>query len=482
MEMPTGDSMTVEGLVISNGTKELDESAPDEALVDSAVVPLTTGVAGGSGTKAVAHTLGSRILQQGLNAATGTITARALLPSGRGQLAAMILWSLFLAGLTTFGLPTSLIYFTKKKSKFSSELIVSGLAMSLVAGVVTMLAGIYFLPFWLHQYPAWVVANARWFLILTPVCSVTLLGRAVLEANGQFRKSNAQQLMVPFLTLIGLLLALSVHHLTVNTAALAYTAPAIPAFVLMLRQLKPLLPSRKQLPTVWASRLLLSYGIRSWGIDLLGTLGAQVDQVLVVRLLTPADMGFYVVMLNLSRVLGVIQTSAVTVLFPKAAGLSAEEVISLTGRATRVSATLTTLGGVVVALVGPWLLRLLYGKEYIHSVGTFRVLLLEMTISGSVFLLAQAFMALGRPGLVTILQGTGLALSVPIMLWLIPKWGVLGAATALMISTLARFIFIYSSFRLFLKTKPPDLVPKWEDIRVLLDRVRRRTELRTGDL
>jgi O-antigen/teichoic acid export membrane protein len=250
----------------------------------------------------------------------------------------------------------------------------------------------------------------------------------------------------------------------------------------MLKQLKPLLPLKKHLPTLWACRTLLSYGIRSWGIDLLGTLGGQVDQVLVVRLLAPADMGFYVVMLSLSRMLGIIQTSVVTVLFPRAAALSTDEVIALTGRATRVSASVTALGGVVVALVGPWLLRLLYGKEYMHSVGTFRVLLLEMTLSGSGFLLAQAFMALGRPGLVTILQALGLALSVPTMLWLIPKWGVLGAATALMVSTLARVMFIYVSFRLFLKTQPPDLIPKFEDIRVLVDQVRLRAGLRAGAL
>jgi O-antigen/teichoic acid export membrane protein len=424
----------------------------------------------GGGTRAVANTLVSRVLQQALNAATGIITARALMPSGRGQLAAMILWSLFLAGLTTLGLPTSLIYFTKRLPERSGDLIASGLVMSLLAGVLTMLAGIYFLPSWLHQYSPWVITSARWFLVLTPICSVTLLGRAVLEANGHFGKSNAQQLMVPFLTLVGLLLALWLHHLTVNIAALTYTIPAIPGFIFVWIQLRSLLPENP-LPSVWACRTLLSYGVRSWGIDLLGTLGAQVDQVLVIRLLTPADMGFYVVMLSLSRVLGIIQTSAVTVLFPKAAGLSKDEVIEVTGRATRASAAVTVFGGIVVGLGGPMLLRLLYGKEYIHSVATFRVLLLEMTVSGSAFLLSQAFMALGRPGLVTILQAAGLALSIPTMLWLIPKWGVLGAATALMISTLARFILIYFSFPLVLKTRAPDLWPKAEEVMLLMNQV-----------
>lgn len=428
----------------------------------------------GNGTKAIANTLGSRILQQGLNAATGIVTARALLPSGRGQLAAMILWSLFLAGLTTFGLPTALIYFIRRQPEHKKDLISSGLAMSVCAGVITMVVGAYFLPSWLHQYPSWIVVNAQWFLIFTPICSVTLAGRSVLEANGLFGKSNAQQLMVPTLTLIGLLSALTFHHLTVSIAALCYTLPTIPVFFFMLKQLRPLLSKRLQLPSLWACRMLLSYGIRSWGIDLLGTLGGQVDQVLVIRLLTPADMGFYAVTLGLSRIMSIIQSSAVTVLFPKAAGLSTEEVIRLTGRATRISAGLTLMGSVLVAFVGPWLLKVFYGREYIHSVGAFRVLLLEVTISGCAFLLSQAFMALGRPGLVTILQAIGLALSIPLMLRFIPMWGVLGAATALTLSTAARTVLVYFSFRIFLKTRPPDLIPKREDFILLLEQIRLR--------
>ena len=448
-------------------------SQPPEAPIDSAVVPQTMSTPGG-GTKAIANTLGSRVLQQGLNAATGIITARALMPNGRGQLAAMILWSLFLAGLTTFGLPTALIYFIRRQPEHKEDLISSGLAMSVVAGIITMVVGAYFLPSWLHQYPSWVVINAQWFLIFTPICSVSLAGRSVLEANGLFGKSNAQQLMVPALTLLLLLSALATHHLTVSIAALAYTLPTIPVFFFMVKQLRPLLPKPLHIPRLWACQRLLSYGIRSWGIDLLGTLGGQVDQVLVIRLLTPADMGFYAVTLSLSRIMSIIQSSAVTVLFPKAAGLSTGEVIELTGRATRISGSLTLLSSLFVAFAGPWLLKIFYGREYIHSVGAFRTLLLEVTISGCAFLLSQAFMALGRPGLVTILQALGLALSIPLMLWLIPLWGVLGAATALTLSTGARAILIYISFPIFLRTRPPSLLPRSADFTILLDHVRLR--------
>ena len=50
-------------------------------------------------------------------------------------------------------------------------------------------------------------------------------------------------------------------------------------------------------------RQLFAYGIRSYGIDLCGTMALYVDQALVVRLLEPGMMGTYVVALSLSRML-----------------------------------------------------------------------------------------------------------------------------------------------------------------------------------
>jgi O-antigen/teichoic acid export membrane protein len=87
--------------------------------------------------------------------------------------------------------------------------------------------------------------------------------------------------------------------------------------------------------------------------------------------------------------------------------------------------------------------------------------------------MAQAFMAMGRPGTVTLLQALGLSLSVPLMLLLIPRFGVAGAATALLLSTIARAIFLLTGFRLFLKSRPPNVIPRPADLRELVTLARR---------
>lgn len=424
------------------------------------------------GVKAIGQTILARIGTQGLNAGTGILTARLLMPTGRGELAAITLWSGFLAGLTTFGLPSALIYYVRNRPRQTGDLLINGLAMSTLLSILAGIVGAIFMPVWLHQYPLWAIRSAQWFLLVTPLCSTAFIFRGALEANGAFSSSNLAQILNPAVTLAMLLLLLAVHHFNTFTAACAYILAAFPILFLLLWQARHFFGEGAR-PNLATSKLLLSYGIRSYGIDLLGTLGLQVDQVLVVSFLVPAQLGIYVVMLSLSRVLTVFQSSVATVLFPKAAGRTQEMALALTGRAARVGTLLTGLGAASIALIGPFLLRLLYGPAYAHSVASLRILLVEVTISGCVYVLAQAFMALGRPGVVTLLQAVGLGLSVPLMLVLIPRWGIKGAAFSLLLSTCARFIFIYVSFRLVLKVPAPSLIPQKEDFELFQAAIKR---------
>jgi O-antigen/teichoic acid export membrane protein len=424
------------------------------------------------GARAIAQTIASRILIQALNAGTGIITARVLMPAGRGQLAAMILWSQFLAYLSSLGIPSSLVHAYRRYPEKRYDIVATGLLMSLGTGILVTLIGVVFLPRWMHQYPAPIIRYAQWFLIITPICSLTYTGRSVLEAAGSFTSSNLMQILTPVATIIPLILLTLVHTLTPFTAALCYVAAAIPTFYYLMLQVRPYVKALR--PSLDISKLLLSFGVRSYGIDILGTLAFQVDQVLVINLLTPAEMGSYVVILSLTRTLNVFQNSVVTVLFPKASGLPKESVLKISEKSARVSLVVTSFFAIAVYVFGPILLRVLYGKAYMGALDSFRLLLMEVTLSGCVFVLAQAFMALGRPGIVTFLQATGLSFSIPLMLLLIPRLHILGAVVALLTSTLARLIFVLLGFRIFLKAPLPDLRPRISDFKELRAVFRRR--------
>jgi len=418
------------------------------------------------GFRAVTQSIASKAVILGLQAGTGILTARELGPWGRGELAAMILWPLLVASVTTMGVPSALIYFLRHKPEERDRLIANGFVMAVALGVAAALSTLAILPLCLHQYSPSIVRAAEWFLITVPICSMTLAGRAVLEASHDFAGSNAIQTLTPFATLIVLFAFLGLHHFNPFTAAIAYIAASIPTFWLMAHRVRRVRTGRARTQFA-AMKQILGYGIRSYGIDVLGTLALYIDQVLVIGLLSPGAMGAYVVVLSLSRMLNLFQNSVVMVLFPKAAGRPAQEVVEMTGHSVRISGLVTAICGIGVCFAGPSLLRILYGSEYVSAAGALRILVVEVVLSGATFVLAQAFMALDRPGVVTLLQALGLSLSIPLMFLLIPRFGIYGAAISLLTSTIARLIFVYAAFRIFLKTKPPKVIPAGSDIRLL---------------
>jgi O-antigen/teichoic acid export membrane protein len=422
----------------------------------------------------IAETLVSKFAIQGINAGTGIITARALMPAGRGQLAAMILWPSILASFTALGVPSSLIYFfrlsmTGRSPEQRERIVATGLVMSVLTGILATIIGVIFIPHWMKQYSPETIRAAQWFMIVTPVTAVTLAGKSILEAAGSFSSSNLLQLSTPLFTAVPLVVLWAVHRLDPFTAACTYIFAALPSFVYLLYRLKPLVTHLRG--DVASAKLLLGYGVRSYGTDLLGTLALQVDQVLVVRFLTPTAMGSYVVMLSLSRMLNLVYNSVTMILFPKAAGLTAEAVLALTERCARVATIVSAAAAIFVYIFGPFFINLLYGREYGSALSSLRILLIEVTLAGTAYVLAQAFMALGRPGVLTILQAIGLSISIPLMILLIPRWGIKGAAFALLASTLARLVFLMAAFPIFLKTRMPNLLPQAEDFELLWSRL-----------
>jgi len=55
------------------------------------------------------------------------------------------------------------------------------------------------------------------------------------------------------------------------------------------------------------------------------------------------------------------------------------------------------------------------------------------------------------------------------MLVLIPRLGIVGAGLSLLLSTIARFLFILISFPVFLKMRVPQLLPTWQDCKLLTE-------------
>jgi len=420
-----------------------------------------------SAIQAIAHSIVARSAMIGVNAATGIITARALAPLGRGELSAMIMWPVFLANAMTLGIPNALRYNLRRGNIPPKNLVGTAVLLSIAINILAAAIAASFMPRILHLYSPEVVRYAQIFLINAPICILVQLCRATFEASENFKASTQSQWLVPSLNLCGLIVLACAHRFSPVAAGYVYVFGAFPIILWMVAELwrkyKPALGELKE-----SAKALLSYGIKSYGIDLCTTLSLYVDQTLAVGMLGAEAMGTYVVALSLSRMLSMtIQASVVMVLFPKAVGRTKEEIVAITGRAARVSTLCTVSMAAGIYAFGPTVLHLLYGRAYMSAAPVLRVLLIEVVFASLTGVLAQAAMALGKPGIVTLLQTIGLGLTVPFMMLMIPRFGMIGAAYALLLSTFCRFLFIQFSFRIFLGVERPRLLFSRADVQEL---------------
>ncbi len=430
-------------------------------------------IQGKGSVAATAQTMITMVGILAINVLTGIITARTLGPEGRGEQAALILWPEFMANVITLGIPSALVYNLRRYPEERSNFFSAAVILCSILGIGSATVGILFLPQWLSQYPTETIRMAQLLMPIVPIFLLAQLFALALDASSQFAISNIGRYMMPLGTLLLLYGLVISHNITPYTAALAYILPGIVVFLFRLAYL------RKVFKFQWSGltktyRRLMSYGVRSYGVELVKTLSGKLSQVVIVGLLSSSNLGIYVVALNLSRMMNVFQTSFVTVLFPTVAGRPRKEVVALTGRAVRVSLALSCLAGIIVSFMAPVVLNVLYGEKFLAAIVVFRILLVEIIISGTVWVFLQAFMAVGKPGFVTLLQGLGVAISIPLMFLLVPVYGLEGAGMALLCSSFTRLILVYLSYGFILKVQPPSLLLNKQDIDFIWHSIRSR--------
>lgn len=444
------------------------------------------GVLRGKGSLAtIARTSGANVLIMLLGTLSSILTARMLGAEGKGELAAILFWPAFLAGMTGFGLPTSLIYQVKRGAQLRET---AALALSLLLPVSLITAAVawMFLPQWMDGYSAEAVRSARLYTVLAVPMALTVnLIAAAAQVKGRFGVYNGIRLYVPLLNLAGLVGLWAAGSLTIPAAAIVYlvtTAVVIALALFGMRDELGIAPLKR----IWSRRVagpLLGYGSRVYGTDLLGTLYGQFDKLIILALLTPRDFGIYSVIFALSRMFNVVQNAITSVVFPKVTGASKEVVVASVSRAFRLSMMLMLIAVVPAMIIGNMLIGLVFGPDFAEAGVAFYLLSIECILGGGSWILASAFNAMGRPGMVFVRQIIALVATVGLFFVFTPMMGLEGLALALLCGAVIRMAVSVASMKLLFGVPLRSIVSGREDLKFLKQRIqsRRRAAAAAGE-
>ena len=177
----------------------------------------------------------------------------------------------------------------------------------------------------------------------------------------------------------------------------------------------------------------LRFGSRAIVGTIAERLQFRADSFLVNAIVGVRATGIYSVTSGLAETLWYVPNALGVVMFSRAVDpkANAARIASVLTRTTIAVAFVTA---VPAFILGPRLVRLVYGSEFADAGVALRLILPGVVAYSVVAILSRYIVGQGRPGIGTLVLLTGLAANIVLNLVLIPRYGILGAAAASSIS------------------------------------------------
>jgi O-antigen/teichoic acid export membrane protein len=102
----------------------------------------------------------------------------------------------------------------------------------------------------------------------------------------------------------------------------------------------------------------------------------------------------------------------------------------LTGKIFRLTLYAHALVLIPLWFAAPYILRLVYGAEFVAATSALRLLLLASIVWSAAMIVISGLNGLGHPGLSTIARLCSSAITIVTLFWLLPIWGMNGAAVS----------------------------------------------------
>ena len=379
-----------------------------------------------------------------------------------------------------FGWPSSAVYRIRRRLSRPSEVMGTGLVTTALYCAVI---GLILLASHPHaslrllgdEQPA-ILYTA---LLLVPVTLLATLSGAIARAVDRFGLASAYRVLHSLGRLLAIsfvLLVLSGEVLEVLVTAVAVqAAAALWIWTMVIRDTGVSLPVRSDATDT------LRFGMKSWTQAFLGRLHGRVDVLLIAYFLSdPAQNAYYGIALSVIGVLMLVPEAISEAAYPQLAEAGASEGGTMAAFLLRNSLLWMIVFAGSVGMLAPVLLPLVFGAPYIKSVESLLILLVYVVALTPFRILLRYFLANDRVGTAIRVQAIVTLLGIVLGLALIPEYGVIGAASARVISQLIGAVLI--CFALcrdagrrpaeVLLVRPADIKTYRRQISALLDRSR----------
>jgi len=361
------------------------------------------------------------------------VGARALGPTGRGDLLVITLWPLVIALLAELGLPNAYRYWMAKEPGRASPLFANAVVYTTIVGAASIALAYLVVPHLVAQRSAPVMMLLRIYLINIPAVIFLNLMRGLLEGTRRFGWAGMARLIFFGIQAFGFGGLWLIGRLTVDTAAytmiVSQTASMLLALVAVLYQLRP-----RWKPSWLEFKTSMNYGLRGYAGGVADFTTLRLDQLMLGAMASSPAIGLYVVAVRLSEITTFAATALADALMPEvAASRAGDQAESLLGRSLRLTVYSNAVVLVPLWLAAPTILKMLFGESFVPATSAFRWLLMAAVVWSAGAIVTSGLQGFGYPGLSTIARFLSAIVTAAALLILLPRMGITGAAIASLI-------------------------------------------------
>lgn len=376
---------------------------------------------------------------------TAPILARTLSVDGRGDLAAATAPFLLAVAIGTLGLPDAV---TNVLARGSSLRLRSwlGISLALVGAGITAVLCVWVAAPVLSSGGS---AGLGSLMVIATIACVPALLVALLRGRAAglhlWGLVAAERILNGLLRIVGIVMLVLIGQLTLVTAALVTVlAPVLAGLVYVMMARRGDVAGR---PDVATTGHTFKYGSKAWLSSVAGIILLRIDQLLILPLAGPAQLGLYAVAVNVSEVPLIINSATREVTFSSDASARNNDQAGLAARVTLIACTLCA---VVVLAPIEWWLPLVFGSEFAAAAPIAVVATLAVLAGVPGSLAGASLGARGRPELRSVSILVACVVNVALLFFLVPWLGGAGAALATLIGNfISGNMCVFFAVRLF---------------------------------
>jgi O-antigen/teichoic acid export membrane protein len=360
---------------------------------------------------------------------TGAVLARTLGPEGRGELAMVTLWPEALLLVFGWGLGPTVAYFASSRPLLAGRVYANALLMAAAQWCAVAAVGLAVIPAALGARHAGLVPLGLLYVCLLPLQLLGSVHAGMLQARLRMGRHGVHRMVPTFAYLAGLVALAALGAVTVSAVVYVLLASAALSVVLGVVLVRGLLGGGIGLER-GLQREMLRFGAKTQAADLLLNLNLRLGALVLSLQLPAAALGQYAVAVGATGFFVVFGHAVGVVALPDVASHGTAERPARVAVLLRRSLLLITPAALALAAALPWLLPLVYGREFGAAVAPARVLVAAAFLVSVRALLNDALRGMNVPGWPALAELATLA-ATALALWLaLPGGGIMGAAVA----------------------------------------------------